>query len=34
MYFDGAASIYKELPLPTDMKEEHYKKIETRTVTL
>ena len=34
MYFDGAASIYKELPLPKDMNDEIYKKIETRKVNL
>lgn len=32
MYFDGAASIYKELPKASEMTLEHYKIIENRTV--
>jgi len=32
MYFDGAASLYKELPLADKMTEDIYRKIETRTV--
>jgi len=34
MYFDGATSVYKELPSADKMSEDTYRKIETRTVTL